>query len=573
MYRQITLLFGAALLGLVHAQHPQITAAPGKMTKRQIKPKTIEIHHSYAAPIGVDTEYLTMEGSTTKASEGVEVGDVTVLLSETVQQELDKVVKEAAASCGTGAKLRKRDTMDCLIDALRGAAENEETLSLTNAAEWENFALELAENARSSLGGVVQVFKTQALRNRFALLVAGAASIGLWAANHVVEPAIDVAHKFVFDGGLFGLPNEDSDENDDSDPTSTEKTASTSVSTCNPTATVDENSPACDDADCEGKKKVCQAEGEKKNCPCVKWTKKMTRGYFDKDWSDEQQKILKELEAGLPDVIPPQCFRNTNGDGFDGKPKAEPSAFCHCSSAKAGGGMTKGNFPTMTGEGDKACTYSTMPTQTISITMRPKETTMTSCRLESSYDLDPYCTCNDDLMRGQITTTYLGNPTTVCPDAVATMTIEDGTPTEEPSCYPTHGPPHDDPEVDELIKLCAAGWATWGIVCRDPNTRIRVSCPGGALENWFAPTSNNEYHAWFEKAEDAPEDCDYLFGQNGSDDDDAVGARIDALCEPPFQAIRDKCTWNGGEVKNQCGTFKYQSCPRGHDCQPGSPGG
>lgn len=176
-------------------------------------------------------------------------------------------------------------------------------------------------------------------------------------------------------------------------------------------------------------------------------------------------------------------------------------------------------------------------------------------------------------MRGQITTTYLGNPTTVCPDAVATMTIEDGTPTEEPSCYPTHGPPHDDPEVDELIKLCAAGWATWGIVCRDPNTRIRVSCPGGALENWFAPTSNNEYHAWFEKAEDAPEDCDYLFGQNGSDDDDAVGARIDALCEPPFQAIRDKCTWNGGEVKNQCGTFKYQSCPRGHDCQPGSPGG
>lgn len=66
MYRQITLLFGAALLGLVHAQHPQITAAPGKMTKRQIKPKTIEIHHSYAAPIGVDTQYLTMEGSTTK---------------------------------------------------------------------------------------------------------------------------------------------------------------------------------------------------------------------------------------------------------------------------------------------------------------------------------------------------------------------------------------------------------------------------------------------------------------------------------------------------------------------------
>lgn len=111
----------------------------------------------------------------------------------------------------------------------------------------------------------------------------------------------------------------------------------------------------------------------------------MIGGHFDIEWSDEQQTILKELEAGLPDVIPPQCFRNTFGDGFDGKPKAEPSAFCHCSSAKDGGGMTKGNFPTMTGEGDKACTYSTMPTQTISITThtRPKETTVTSCRLES----------------------------------------------------------------------------------------------------------------------------------------------------------------------------------------------
>lgn len=132
--------------------------------------------------------------------------------------------------------------MSCLVNALQGAAENEETLSLIDAGEWERFALELAENAPAVLDNAVQVFKTQAQRNRFAILVAAAASAGLWAANQAAEPATDVAHKFVFDDGLFGNPKENSDGNDDDNPTSTEKTTSTSTSSCNPTATVDENS-------------------------------------------------------------------------------------------------------------------------------------------------------------------------------------------------------------------------------------------------------------------------------------------------------------------------------------------
>ena len=45
----------------------------------------------------------------TEASEGVEAGDVTVLVSDMLQKELDLLVKEAAASCGGGVKLRKRD--------------------------------------------------------------------------------------------------------------------------------------------------------------------------------------------------------------------------------------------------------------------------------------------------------------------------------------------------------------------------------------------------------------------------------------------------------------------------------
>lgn len=78
MYRQISFLFAAALWGLAHAQRPRITSppaprvttSPGRIAKRQDNVKgNIEIHSiygHYGAPIGVDTNYLTMEGSTTK---------------------------------------------------------------------------------------------------------------------------------------------------------------------------------------------------------------------------------------------------------------------------------------------------------------------------------------------------------------------------------------------------------------------------------------------------------------------------------------------------------------------------
>lgn len=97
----------------------------------------------------------------------------------------------------------------------------------------------------------------------------------------------------------------------------------------------------------------------------------MYEGHFDKAWADAQQEILLELEALLPDTIPSRCFRNTYGDDFDGEPKAEAPAFCVCSS-KAGKAMSTGIYATMTGEGDDACTYATMPTVTIEITVKPK---------------------------------------------------------------------------------------------------------------------------------------------------------------------------------------------------------
>ena len=69
MYRRATLLFGAALLGLAHAQHATITAPPGPRptaAPARIAKREIEIHQDYGAPIGVDTDYLEQDGSTTK---------------------------------------------------------------------------------------------------------------------------------------------------------------------------------------------------------------------------------------------------------------------------------------------------------------------------------------------------------------------------------------------------------------------------------------------------------------------------------------------------------------------------
>ena len=181
-------------------------------------------------------------------------------------------------------------------------------------------------------------------------------------------------------------------------------------------------------------------------------------------------------------------------------------------------------------------------------------------------------------MHGQIVTTYSGKATTVCPDATATTTsIQVETQTLEPSCYPTHGPPHDKPWNDELIKLCRAVKGNFASVCKS-NARngVSVDCPGlNVPKGWPAvkPIESNTYWAYFEQADKAPEYCKSLFEGGGSGNKNDVDARIDTLCVPAFEAIQKKCTWNGGEVKNQCGTFKYQSCPIGKICAPGKPQG
>ena len=100
-----------------------------------------------------------------------------------------------------------------------------------------------------------------------------------------------------------------------------------------------------------------------------------------------------------------------------------------------------------------------------------------------------------------------------------------------------------------------------------------TGCPGmSSGMDHRHPLKNNHFGIYFEPADNAPDDCGYVFYQNTSDEKDKANAQIDRLCIPVIEAIRDKCTWNGGEVKNECGTFKYQSCKLGRPCLWGSSG-
>ena len=62
MYRY-TVLFGV-LLGLARGQQPPATNAP--VTTLEFSAQRMLLHHNYAAPIGADTSYLQLDGSTTK---------------------------------------------------------------------------------------------------------------------------------------------------------------------------------------------------------------------------------------------------------------------------------------------------------------------------------------------------------------------------------------------------------------------------------------------------------------------------------------------------------------------------
>ena len=125
-----------------------------------------------------------------------------------------------------------------MIRAMQGAAQDDGALTLVNPAEWNAFALELSERAPEIMRAAFQVVKTQAQRNRFAIMIAAAGTAGALAA----EPVAEVAHKFIFSNGEFGGKKSGENNDDDDKPSKTSKSESSSTSMCDPSGTIDENS-------------------------------------------------------------------------------------------------------------------------------------------------------------------------------------------------------------------------------------------------------------------------------------------------------------------------------------------
>lgn len=152
----------------------------------------------------------------------------------------------------------------------------------------------------------------------------------------------------------------------------------------------------------------------------------------------------------------------------------------------------------------------------------------------------------------------------------------DGTPTDGALCYPTLGSPYTNPDLDQVMRLCNAGKDDLSHACMnlDGIRPLDVACPGRSADKDVTHgVWTNTFPAWFEKAPDAPADCDYLLASNRASDD-VKRPFAENLCVPALETIREKCPWNGGEVKNKCGTFKYQSCRSDKTCKgAGSPQG
>lgn len=132
----------------------------------------------------------------------------------------------------------------CPYKAIKDAALDDAALDIINPEALRTFSLEIANNADKILQDAFDVLKSQARKNKYALLVAAGTGAGLFVVSEQGEVIAEAGHKYVFGGGEFGQPEDDSSGNDDDDdPTTTKRTTtSKTTSSCNPTATVDENS-------------------------------------------------------------------------------------------------------------------------------------------------------------------------------------------------------------------------------------------------------------------------------------------------------------------------------------------
>lgn len=127
-------------------------------------------------------------------------------------------------------------------------------------------------------------------------------------------------------------------------------------------------------------------------------------------------------------------------------------------------------------------------------------------------------------------------------------------------CFPTHG----STDADKIVLLAL------------PDVIIDPFCMG-TEPNWMRngdagiqpiiPATYNHYDATFTIASNAPELCKQLYTEQGKQD-----VEVQNFCQKPLKEIRNKCEYNGGRVKSDCGEWTLQSCPNGGICKVGEPG-
>ena len=175
-------------------------------------------------------------------------------------------------------------------------------------------------------------------------------------------------------------------------------------------------------------------------------------------------------------------------------------------------------------------------------------------------------------MHGSIVTSYMGKETTVCPDVTATMTELETATVEALSCYPTYG----SLDVEEYFKYCEFSDEQLRKACQPDQymSTSFVQCwPPIKDESQPLPEIDSTFEVNFLMNYGTP-GCDDVFRNwwgHWLDPSDAA-LQVDALCLPVLREIVNKCTWNGGQASNKCGTFKFQSCVKGIGCQWGNPG-
>ncbi|KAI5194219.1 hypothetical protein E4T38_09652 [Aureobasidium subglaciale] len=398
-----------------------------------------EYHQQY---IEGHTDFLTVEtkteGSKTKTStvqalvatataDGSDWknGDITITFPESFANTLKDKAGDAISKCGisrrnTKRSFRRRSSIarrqsvtctyiregsSCLIDeAIDLSADDElfepeipETGESSNFWQDETFfediGIELAQDAPAEMVSAIAAIESEAQKKKAMVIYASFLA--------ALETSGAIAIVNIPANGI-GQPSEESGDDDD-------------TKQCDPSKAADIDSWPCTHEKCKGDDDDKCTEGDDKGCACVPVIDGPDHiEESDQEWWDEREQILIAIAAlTVSDSSPAKCFANSDGPDFYGTEQASPATWCVCTATDP---YKVGVYSTIASQ-TAPCSYSALPTETITIDHGPTITTApTECRTETATGKNggPYCTCNDNKQHGMSVWSFYGTATTGC---------------------------------------------------------------------------------------------------------------------------------------------------------------